>query len=281
MQSSFTFEVALRLFFFGNTIRSLSVRSILLTFAVATVFNLVCIQRIFKRITEVLNRGLGKSSCCLSQIVLHPGIRLSALKAAGLRGWCLRSAALLALIGLKWLVSLTTTECKIKGSCATFCWNQWTLGRCEWCHTSRKWRHFFPSFLTLKVEFCWLKSLITSWWQDYTFNQCVVLRVCMCVCDVSSTHTEVMPDSPYRTPPVLQYFSEGCKLPSSLMKHINKENYMNVLIFIHFLLILSLIQLYQDCWHSKEYYMLFWCIIVYIFYSEWLVLSLSNSASLR
>lgn len=146
MQSSFTFEVALRLFFFGNTIRSLSVRSILLTFAVATVFNLVCIQRIFKRITEVLNRGLGKSSCCLSQIVLHPGIRLSALKAAGLRGWCLRRAALLALIGLKWLVSLTTTECKIKGSCATFCWNQWTLGRCEWCHTSRKWRHFFPLF---------------------------------------------------------------------------------------------------------------------------------------
>lgn len=46
---------------------------------VLTVFNLRSIQRIFKRITEVLNRGLAKSSCCCqSRIVQHPGIRLSA-----------------------------------------------------------------------------------------------------------------------------------------------------------------------------------------------------------
>lgn len=36
---------------------------------VATVFNLVCTLRIFKRISEFLNRGLAKSSCCLLQIL--------------------------------------------------------------------------------------------------------------------------------------------------------------------------------------------------------------------
>lgn len=51
-------------------------------------------------------------------------------------------------------------------------------------------------------------NLKVSDFTDSSFNHCVVF--CVPVCDVTSTQTAVMPDSPYRSPPVLQRLSDGC-----------------------------------------------------------------------
>lgn len=168
-------------------------RLILLTLAVPTVFNPVCIQRIFKGITQVLNGGLAKSSCRPPQILFHAGIRLSALKTAGEEGDVLEHCS---------LFSMRRTLQQQSPSHFVLIWHDISL-------SGKHFYFFYFFFLAQNISFYWIKCLITSWWQNYTVSPLCGLLWSLCVC-LSSTQTQTMPDSPYRNLRVLHSKREPC-----------------------------------------------------------------------